>query len=105
MLLNGLLAGSALGSPSMSIHVDWGYTPPTAPPVTGYVLYQEGLKVCTFPGAGTMAADCVVTLTKESTSFTMTAAFSDNSESPHSSPYVFTTTLINKEPIQMRVIY
>jgi hypothetical protein len=53
------------------------------------VLYQEGLKVCEFIGATTRLGDCSIVLTKESTSFTLTAAFVDNTESPHSSPFIF----------------
>lgn len=72
-----------------SIHVEWGYTPPSAPAVTGFKLYQEGTFVCEIkdPTASTM--DCIVSLLKEVTNFTLTASFSDNTESPHSAPFPF----------------
>lgn len=82
-----------------SIHVEWGYTPPSSPAVSGYVLYQEGVKVCTFAGAATMAGDCEVALAKETTAFTLTAAFADSTESPHSAPFLFTALLAEARPV------
>lgn len=72
-----------------SIHIEWGYTPPSEPAVTGYKLYQEGAAVCTYQGATTMSGDCDVTLAKQVTNFTLTATFADNTESPHSAPFAF----------------
>ena len=34
-----------------SIHVEWGYTPPSEPAVTGFRLYQEGVAVHDWVGA------------------------------------------------------
>jgi hypothetical protein len=84
-----LLAGSALAG-QQSIHVEWGYTPPSAPAVTGFQLYQEGVKSCLWPGATTTAGDCDVNLTKKATNYTLTATFDDGTESPHSAPFRFT---------------
>lgn len=81
-----------------TIHIEWGYTPPSAPAVTGYVLYQEGVKICTFPGPTTTSGDCTVDLVKQSTTFTLTAAFNDNTESPHSAPFTFIFDGFNKGP-------
>jgi len=74
---------------SRSIHIEWGYTPPTEPEVTGFRLYQEGEAVCIFAGAETTAGDCTVELTEQITNFTLTAMFSDSTESPHSAPFAF----------------
>lgn len=74
---------------SRSIHVEWGYTPPTEPAVTGFRLYQEGTAVCVFEGANTSEGDCTVDLTSQITIFTLTAMFSDDTESPHSAPFLF----------------
>ena len=72
-----------------SIHIEWGYTPPTEPAVTGFRLYQEGTGVCDFPGATTSSGDCDVNLVATITNFTLTATFSDGTESPHSAPFAF----------------
>jgi hypothetical protein len=89
VLVTILLAAAMARAETRSIHVEWGYTPPTEPEVTGFQLYQEGTAVCTFPGAETTAGDCTVDLTATVTNFTLTAMFDDNTESPHSAPFAF----------------
>ncbi len=76
---------------TQSIHVEWGYTPPSEPAVTGFKLYQEGAFACQTPDAAATAMDCQVALTAETTNFTLTATFNDGTESPHSAPFAFTT--------------
>ena len=66
-----------------SIHVEWGYTPPTEPAVTGFRLYQEGVAVHDWLGADVRAGDATVDLT---------ATFADGTESPHSMPFAFDPT-------------
>ena len=75
---------------TQSIHVEWGYTPPSEPALTGFKLYQEGAFACQTQDAATTTMDCQVTLTAETTNFTLTATFSDGTESPHSAPFAFT---------------
>ena len=72
-----------------SIHVEWGYTPPSEPAVTGFRLYQEGVAVHDWLGADVRAGDATVDLTATITNFTLTATFADSTESPHSAPYAF----------------
>jgi len=74
---------------AQSIHVTWGYTPPTAPAVSGFRLYQEGVPVCVMAIPSAQEMDCDVVLTKQVTVYTLTAMFSDGTESPHSAPYAF----------------
>ena len=81
--------GAAATSASRSIHVEWGYTPPSQPQVSGYRLYQEGVRACQTTSATATAMDCTVTLVKDVTNFTLTATFADNTESPHSAPFAF----------------
>lgn len=76
---------------TQSIHVEWGYTPPSEPAVTGFKLYQEGVSACQVQDPNATAMDCEVTLTAATTNFTLTASFSDSTESPHSAPFAFTT--------------
>ena len=44
LLLILLCPAWAMATPR-SIHVEWGYTPPSEPAVTGFRLYQEGAAV------------------------------------------------------------
>jgi hypothetical protein len=76
---------------AQSIHVTWGYTPPMAPAVSGFKLYQEGKPVCVTLVPSAQDMDCEVTLTQKVTVYTLTAIFADGTESPHSAPYAFDT--------------
>lgn len=89
ILFCGVMPGHAATSSSRSIHVEWGYTPPSEPQVSGYRLYQEGVKACQTTVATATAMDCTVTLVKAVTNFTLTATFKDGTESPHSAPFAF----------------
>ena len=73
-----------------SIHIEWGYTPPSEPAVTGYRLYKEGVPACETQNPFATSMDCSVSLTQDTTNFTLTALFSDGSESPHSASFPFT---------------
>lgn len=86
LLMSVLFAGTVS---AQSIHVEWGYTPPSEPEVTGFKLYQEGTAVCVTQNPNAISIDCDVTLTANTTNFTLTATFSDNTESPHSAPFSF----------------
>lgn len=72
-----------------SINVEWGYTPPSEPAVTGFRLYQEGVAVHDWPGADVRVGAATVDLTETTTIFSMTATFADGTESPHSAPFAF----------------
>ena len=86
-------------SAATSIHVEWGYTPPTTPAVTGFKLYQEGNLACQTENPNATAMDCQVTLTATTTNFTLTATFSDSTESPQSAPFAFTAPATTEPPI------
>ena len=79
----------ASAATSHSIHVEWGYTPPSEPAVTGFKLYQEGVSTCQVTTASAKAMDCTVSLTADITNFTLTATFKDGTESAHSAPLAF----------------
>lgn len=80
---------------SRDLHVEWGYTPPVEPAVTGFRLYQQGMAepVCAFAGGDTRDGDCASTIDRRTTPFTLTATFADGTESPHSAPFAFTDAL------------
>ena len=89
ILLPCALFATIAAATDHSIHIEWGYTPPSDPPLSGYNLYQEGTLICTTNNPEATAMDCDVSLEKDSTNFTLTAIFSDGSESPHSAPFPF----------------
>ncbi|MCL2789386.1 MAG: hypothetical protein FWD79_01945 [Desulfobulbus sp.] len=89
-LLGCFLPGLALAATSQTIHVEWEYTPPASPAVTGFKLYQEGVFVCRAEDPAATAMDCPVLLTQDTTNFTLTATFDDGTESPGSTPFPFT---------------
>ena len=75
---------------SQSIHVEWGYTPPTESEVSGYQLYQNGVARIVWQGAETVAGDVTLDALAVGDIFTLTALFTDSTESPHSAPYLWT---------------
>lgn len=91
LIMAVLFVLAMVGTACADITIEWGYTPPTAPAISGYNLYKNGVKVDTFQGATTMGGASKVVVTKGD-SMTVTAAFVDGSESPHSSPYIITWT-------------
>ena len=97
--LPGLALAATAQPIDKTIHVEWGYTPPTSPAVTGFNLYQEGKDafVCRAEGSTATAMDCPVSLTQATTSFTLTATFDDGTESPRSAPFLFT---ISDNPLE-----
>ena len=94
-----LLFSASVASASHSIHIEWGYTPPSEPDITGFTLYQFGQPVCSTSNPDATSMDCEVNLVQEVTDFTLTANFSDGSESPHSAPFPFSIS-ISDPPIQ-----
>lgn len=48
LLISWLCCLSCLASAASphSIHIEWGYTPPSEPAVIGFNLYQEGAFAC-----------------------------------------------------------
>ena len=87
-----------------SIHIEWGYTPPSDPPLSGFHLYQEGTLACTINNPEATAIDCNMSLEKDTTNFTLTAIFSDGSESPQWAPFPFSipndeVVVVNTPPI------
>jgi PKD repeat protein len=88
-ILAALSTPICAGAATRSIHVEWGYTPPSVPEVAGFKLYQEGAFACQTLKPATTSMDCTVPLTKATTRFTLTALFNDGTESPHSTPFAF----------------
>lgn len=84
-----LLCPSWASSTPRSIHVEWEYTPPIDLEVTGFRLYQEGIRVHDWVGPDVRAGDVTVDLTTQIADFTLTAIFADGTESPRSEPFAF----------------
>lgn len=89
VVIMALLVGT-MALADQSIHVEWGYTPPTEPAVTSYRLYQNGQAVMTWPGAAITEGDATLAALALGDIFTLTALFADETESPHSAPYLWT---------------
>jgi len=95
---------TAVTSAATNIHVatnicvEWVYTPPSEPTIMGYNLYQEGFLACQNQESQATFMDCQVTLIEPTTNFTLTVAFIDGTESPHSAPFAFSieTSIRNK---------
>ena len=94
------LPGFAAAATTQSIHVEWGYTPPSEPAVSGFKLYQEGVFACQTQDPAATSMDCQVTLSAATTNFTLTAAFSDGTESPHSAPFSFAAAIAPSVALQ-----
>lgn len=95
------IPGFTWADSNLSLHAEWGYTPPSAPAVTGYSLYCNGRFITNFPGASTESGDfTMIALTSDGNvlSFTLTANFDDNTESPQSAPYLY-TMLTHPQPV------
>lgn len=94
-----LVLGLTLEVAAQSIHIEWGYTPPSTPAVTGFKVYQNGVFACQTTDPNATAMDCNVVFTTINTPFTLTATFSDGTESPHSSPFLFANQTACVNPI------
>jgi hypothetical protein len=71
--------------------VEFGYTPPSEPAVYGFRLYLNGTSVVTWDNPTLFTRDLIISLPETTpSSFTLTAVFTDGTESPHSDPYLFT---------------
>lgn len=82
----GYIANAAM----KNLHVEWTpYTPPANLVVSGFSLYKGSAKVCDFVGQNITNGDCAVDIVSLAESFTLTAKFTDGTESPKSVPYVF----------------
>ena len=73
-----------------TLHVEWGYAPPTDLKVSGFVLYQDGVEACAWNGADVRSGDCKTTISTSATNFTLAARFENGPESPRSAPFTLT---------------
>ncbi len=91
-------------SVTSTIHAEWaGYTAPSGYTKSGFNLYQEGVLACQTQSATATSLDCTVSLSADTTNFTLTAAFSNGTESPHSAPFAFTKPSGTVDPLQAAV--
>ncbi len=93
VLASILLPGYVSAAPSHDIQIDWAYSQPADDrTLAGYNLYMEGAKVCVQNNPSTTSLDCSVQAEDGTYDFTLTAFFTDNSETDHSDAYSFTLT-------------
>lgn len=93
LLLCCLLPTLSSAATTQTIHAEWNsYSPPSGMTVTGFRLYQDGTFACMTESPTATSMDCQVTLAGDSATFTLTATFSNGSESPHSAPVTYTVS-------------
>ncbi|QQG64695.1 PKD domain-containing protein [Desulfobulbus oligotrophicus] len=81
----------AFADSTHSIRAEWSrYSAPTGLTVAGFNLYQDGELACQTQGSRATSLDCTVSLKNDSPQFTLTAAFTNGTESSHSAPFAFT---------------
>lgn len=92
----------ASAATTCSIRAEWtSYVPPNGYIVSGYRLYQNGQLACQSTHSKATSIDCQVTLNTSTANFTLTALFTNGTESPHSTPFAFSipkTTQANTPP-------
>jgi PKD repeat protein len=91
-----LLPISSIGAENHTLSVEFSFTAPTTPAkqLLGYRLYKEGGQVCETNDPIASMASCNL-LTEDGTfGFTLTARYSDGSESPHSPSFPFTVVTV-----------
>lgn len=93
-----LLAASPALSAGQAITVEWEYTAPSGPAVSGFRLYRDGTEICTFPDSEARSGTCSTELPG---SFALTAFFADGTESEHSEPYFYP---VSAEPMTRPVL-
>lgn len=73
------------------IHAEWTrHTAPCGKTTTGNNLYRERLLNSQTQNPSATSMDCTVSLPADTFHFTLTAAFTNGTKSPHSAPFIFT---------------
>lgn len=90
LLIVSLLPILAPAATTSTIHAEWTrYVPPSGYTVSGYRLYQEGQMACQTTNPSATSLDCQVTLNAPTVYFTLTATFTNGTETGHSAPFAF----------------
>lgn len=82
-----LLATAPALAAGQAITVEWEYTAPSEPAVTGFRLYRDGAAVCDLPGPDVRRGECEVSA--GTARYTLSAIFAEGSESEQSAPYIY----------------
>jgi len=90
----------SVGAEMHTLEVEFSFTPPDDPARTllGYRLYKEGEQVCETNDADASAITCDLQTDEGTFDFTLTAYYSDNTESPASPSFPFTIEAIADIP-------
>ena len=87
LILIGLLL-LASNAWSASYTIEWGFTPPSSPAVTGFKVYKNNTALTTFTGSSITSGTFTDTLVVGDI-FELTALFDDATESAKSAQYVW----------------
>jgi len=78
----------SLASRIYNIKAEWQYSPPAGKTLSGFRLYKDRQKVCESKVTNKNNMECQVGVTPGEITFTVTAYFSDGTETAHSAPFV-----------------
>jgi len=92
-----LLASYSQAEESHNIHVEWTYDNSQDIPVNGFRLYKDSNIVCNTSSPSARAMDCNFESPSGTFDFYL-SAYSENDESPLSTPYTFTLQTSEPEP-------
>lgn len=83
------------------IHIEWSYDtqPVDGKTLAGYYLYKEGIQVCSTNIPEDKAMGCIIDSEPGTFNFTLTAFYSDGTESPHSPTYEFDLGTVTPPPV------
>jgi len=87
-----LLLASQVYAAERSLSIEYQYYPPADKTVTGFILYQNDVQVCTTNVVLTPEFTCSFEAEPGLYNYTMKAVYADGSTSPKSPSYPFTIT-------------
>jgi len=77
---------------SATIKAEWEYSPPSGKTLSGFRLYKDGEMACVSKKPTENTMECLVDLDPGEITFTVTAYFTDGTETGHSAPFVLEFT-------------
>ncbi len=92
IFLSILIPTLSSGASLHKVHLDWDYDDQAVEgeSLVGFRLYKEGVLIAQINDPSARSADCRLQSEEGTFTFTLTALYSQGTETPHSSPYTFT---------------
>lgn len=92
---------SALGMQNVKIEVEWEYVAQDNNEISGFRLYNNNQIVCETFNSLDRIMQCSIDANERDTSFTMTAIFTNGSESLHSEAYFMSLPELPQDPVDV----